>query len=129
MPFWFSSSFWVKEKEPCSCSLERVVLVPENANIGADKLKGNAVPNINLKMERKSPRGNHMKKAREDGRVGLKANLPSWKINGLGYLSLGRTSQFLLSSELKVKQNFCRGKKEKLKAKLNLMKNKDILLK
>lgn len=104
MPFWFSS-FWTNDKG--FWGLERVVLVPEKANTGADKLKGNAVPKVNLQMERNSPRGNHMKKAREDAGVGLNANLPSWKINGFGYLSFGRTCQFLLSSELNIKQTFC----------------------
>lgn len=78
--------------------LETVVLVPERANIGADTLRGNAMPIVNLKRLRNNPKGNQMNKATEDARVGLKANLPSWKINGLGYLSLGRTCQFLLSS-------------------------------
>jgi hypothetical protein len=61
-----------------------VHLVPENANIGADTLKGNETPNITLKMPRNSPSGNHMNMISEDVRVGLKANLPSWKTNGLG---------------------------------------------
>ncbi|KAF7829895.1 electron carrier/protein disulfide oxidoreductase [Senna tora] len=59
----------------------KVVLVPENANNGADTLKGNSIPTMNLNMERHKPRGSHMKKAREEEGVGLKANLPSWKIS------------------------------------------------
>jgi hypothetical protein len=61
-----------------------VHLVPENANIGADTLKGNETPNITLKTPRNIPSGNHMNMISEDVRVGLKANLPSWKTNGLG---------------------------------------------
>lgn len=71
--------------------LEIVVLVPERANIGADTFKGNAMPIVNLSRQRNSPKGNQMNKTREDTRVGLKANLPSWKINGFGYFSLERT--------------------------------------
>lgn len=88
--------------------LDKVVLVPEKANIGADTLKGSAMPKVNLKMERNSPKGSHMKKAKADAAVGLKANLPSWKISGFGYLSFGRTCQFLLSWELRIRQTFCR---------------------
>jgi len=105
MPFWFSS-FGTKDKG--LSGLETVVLVPEKANIGADTLKGSAMPNVNLKMERNSPRGSHMKKAKVEAGVGLKANLPSWKIKGFGYLSFGRTCQFLLSCELRIRQSFCR---------------------
>ena len=87
-----------------------MVLVPEKASIGVDTLRGNVMPIVNLKMERNNPRGNHMNKARQEAGVGLKANLPSWKINGFGYLSLGRACQFLLSSEFNIKEPSCRNK-------------------
>ena len=78
--------------------LENVVLVPVKANIGADTFRGNVMPIVNLSRQRNSPKGNQMNNTREDASVGLKANLPSWKINGFGYFSLERMSQFLFSS-------------------------------
>lgn len=93
-----------------------MVLVPEKANIEADALKGSETPRVILKMESNIPSGNHMNMMNEDIRVGLKANLPSWKINGLGYHFLGSSLQFLLSLEVNIKQTFCQiEKKTKLK--------------
>lgn len=43
-----------------------------------------------LKRARENPNGTHMNMARVASGVGLNANLPSWKIRGLGYFSVGR---------------------------------------
>lgn len=60
--------------------------------------RGNKVPQVNLIMKTKIPSGSHINMIREANGVGLKANLPSWKINGFGYFSLGRISHLLFSS-------------------------------
>lgn len=101
-----------------------MLVAPVNANIGDDALKGNETPNVILKIERNSPSGNHMNMTSEDVIVGMKANLPSWKINGLGNNFFGNARQFLLSSELNIKQTFCKNRETRSQKVLFLDKKK-----
>lgn len=76
------------------------VLIPVKDKIGIDMLKGNSSAIISLKRQMKIPNGTHMNAANVSNGVALKANLPSWKINGFGYFSLGRVFQFCFSASL-----------------------------
>ena len=72
--------------------------IPLKALRGFDMMVGRDLLIRILKMARKNPNGAHINIARESNGVGLKANLPSWKISGLGYFFLGRLFQLLLSA-------------------------------
>lgn len=65
-------------------------LIPLNDKIGMATFGDSNSQTSALKMARKRPNGTHMNIARVARGVGLKANLPSWKIKGLGYLCPGR---------------------------------------
>uniref|UniRef100_A0A2P2N6E2 Uncharacterized protein n=1 Tax=Rhizophora mucronata TaxID=61149 RepID=A0A2P2N6E2_RHIMU len=55
---------------------------------------------MDLVRKRTSPNGIHMNTTKVARGVGLKASLPSWKINGFGYFSLARICQVLFSASL-----------------------------
>lgn len=54
-----------------------MVLAPDKAYIGPADLRGNNTPAAILMRDMKSPKGSHKNMAREEQKVGLKANLPS----------------------------------------------------
>jgi len=59
-------------------------LMPENARIGIEMFWGRDKKISALKMPKRVPKGSQMKRANEAVGVGFRANLPSWKIKGLG---------------------------------------------
>lgn len=70
---------------------------PEKPNVGMEILNGRVKVTRALKIARTIPNGTHINMATVAKEVGLKASLPSWKISGFGYLSLGSCCQLLLS--------------------------------
>lgn len=75
-------------------------LRPLKAKIGSEILLGKDKATMIRNMARQEPNGTHMNMARVESGVGLRANLPSWKMRGLVYLSLGRWCQLVLSASL-----------------------------
>jgi len=59
-------------------------LMPENARIGLEIFWGRDKKISARKMAKRVPKGSQIKRANEAAGVGFRANLPSWKIKGLG---------------------------------------------
>ena len=74
--------------------------IPIQLKTGTHIWRGSSEVARTLRMATSKPNGTHINMTKVATGVGLKANLPSWKINGFGYFSLGRTCQFFFSASL-----------------------------
>lgn len=74
--------------------------MPVKPRIGLEIMVGNNKKMTPLRRARTNPSGAHMRMARVAIGVGFVTNRPSWKINGLGYISLGSACQFAFSSSV-----------------------------
>jgi len=95
-----SFSFELRSTEEDNLGFDITTLTPVKVSVGMDMLYGRDKATAALIKARTKPKGTHMNNARVASGVGLRASLPSWKIRGLGYLSLGRCCQLLLSTLL-----------------------------
>ena len=71
-------------------ALVTLAFIPIEDKIGMESLYGRYIETNNRIMQRKTPNGIQTNIAAAAKYVGLKANRPSWNINGFGYFSLGR---------------------------------------
>jgi hypothetical protein len=105
MPFDFSSWLLLFEVTE-ELGRDTVHFIPRSPKIGMDILKGSSMATAALIKQSKKPNGAHINMTKKASGVGRKTNLPSWKINGFGYFSIGRTWQFFFSASL-TKQITC----------------------